>query len=87
MFFFSKRPGLVEQAQKLKEGLFSRDSEDDDDDVDDMLESSEPVEEFVENNCICPICACMNTIYERWDKWEPSNQYEELLKKHIEAMN
>ena len=47
----------------------------------------EDQDEFKKSNCSCALCKCMNNVYERWEKWEPTSMYEELLKTHIDEMN
>ena len=46
-----------------------------------------PEEEFEENDCKCSLCKCMNNVYTRWEKWEPTTSFEHIFKKHIENMN
>ena len=47
-------------------------------------ESSE--ETFTENDCSCPICKCMNTIYTRWEKFVPSSPLEQIIKTNIDKI-
>ena len=39
------------------------------------------------NDCKCSLCKCMNNVYTRWEKWEPTTSFEHIFKKHIENMN
>ena len=42
------------------------------------------MDSFKESPCNCAMCKCLNTIYTRWEKWEPVTEIENILKKHIE---
>jgi len=83
MFLFSKRPGIIEQAESIKAEL-SQINEDDAEEVVDIDEGEE--EEFRASECSCAICSCMNGIYGRWEKWTPSTPMEEIFQKHIDAI-
>ena len=93
IFFFDKRPDLLEKAQKMREELFPEDGEDEESESEDesseennILVNDEHVPPFVLNSCACAFCTCVNTVYERWGKWEPVAPLKILLKKHIELM-
>ena len=81
VFLYTKRPGIVETCQKIKDELFGDDEEEEE-------EEEEEVEEqlFEESNCECALCQCLNTIHDRWAKWEPQTPIEMILKKHIDAI-
>lgn len=84
MFFFKRRPDIVEQAEKIKQEIFSQDEMDEIDEVIDVEEDD--IEEFAESACECPLCKCINGIYSRWENWEPESPMEVLFKKQIEEM-
>ncbi len=84
MFFFKKRPGVVEQAEKIKQELFTEEEEEGLDEP--LAVNEEDLEDFTESTCECALCKCMNTIYTRWENWQPESRMEELFKKHIEQM-
>jgi hypothetical protein len=89
MFFFRNRDDALERAMKTKEELFNEndEKEDGEDDSTDEENDEEDDEEFEENDCKCSLCKCMNTVYTRWEKWEPTTSFECIFKKHIEDMN
>lgn len=92
MFFYKNRPDLLENAEKIKSEIFDsgyeEDCEDEEDDEqnENIVLDDEDVDAFTESTCNCALCKCLNTVYERWDKWKPASEYEELFKKHIEQM-
>ena len=45
------------------------------------------VNAFCESKCKCAMCKCMNTIYTRWEKWEPETSMQAILKRHIDNIN
>jgi len=83
MFFFKQRDGILEKAQKVKEELFEG-AEEEEEEMDFIAEDN--LEEFTENACVCPLCKCINTIYTRWESWEPSSEFENVFKEHIDNM-
>ena len=40
-------------------------------------------ETFSLNKCNCRLCECINNIYDEWEEWEPSNEFEKIFEKHI----
>ena len=84
MFFFKKRPGIVEQAEKIKQELFTEEEEEELDEP--LAMSDEDLEEFTESTCECALCKCMNTVYGRWENWQPQSRMEKLFKTHIGQM-
>ena len=40
---------------------------------------------FCESECDCQICLHMNNIDELWDKFEPENHLQIIMKKHIDG--
>lgn len=86
MFFFRKRDNALVRAMEIKDELFNEDKADDDDSQEED-DYDEDEEEFEENDCKCSLCKCMNNVYTRWEKWEPTTSFEHIFKKHIENMN
>jgi len=43
----------------------------------------EKFEEFSLNKCKCQMCDCFNNIYNEWENWEPSSDFEKIFQKHI----
>lgn len=89
MFFFRNRDDALERAMKTKEELFNENDEKEDDSLDeeDEFMDEDDEDEFKENDCKCSLCKCMNTVYTRWEKWQPKTSFECIFKKHIENMN
>ena len=85
MFFFRNRDDALERAMKIKEELFDEEEEEEEEEEEDYEEDC--VDEFKENNCKCQLCKCMNSVYSRWEKWEPTTSFELIFKEHIENMN
>ena len=81
VFFMNKRPDSLENCKKIKkivkEILETEEEEEE-------IEYEDEEDEFATSNCKCAMCSCMNTIYERWEKWTPQTQMEIILHKHIE---
>jgi len=94
VFVYTKRPDTLARVEQIRKELFSEEDDEEEDDEDDEEEDDEdgreadcfPEQPFTESSCSCSLCQCLNTIYERWAKWEPQTQIEILLKKHIDAI-
>ena len=82
VFVYTKRPDTLERIGKIKKELFSQEEEEESEDEYDYG-TDHP---FKESECDCALCHCLNTIHERWAKWEPQTQIEILLKKHIDTI-
>ena len=90
MFFFRKRDDALMRTIKIKDDLFNEDKRDDEDDYyeeDEGDDDYDEDDEFQENECKCSLCKSMNSVYTRWEKWEPKTSFERIFKKHIENMN
>ena len=44
------------------------------------------VDEFKESTCRCALCQCINSVYVKWENWEPETPVQHILKRHIEQM-
>lgn len=86
MFLFKHRDDALEKAHKIKKELFEELESKSDEEDDEDHEYDEDDEEFVENTCICSLCKCINSIYTRWDTFEPSTRFESIFQKHINNM-
>ena len=86
-FLFGRRENAGQKIEEIKREIFGIE-EDDDEDFEDLefAEEDEKVQ-FTESSHDCGMCKCFNTIYERWEKWEPENEMMCILKKHISQMN
>ena len=85
-FLFAHRTQKQEDIEKIKEELYGTSL----DHIDDTeLEWSKSMDEddetnnFTESQHDCGVCNCFNTIYDRWDNWEPENQFMTILKNRI----
>lgn len=82
VFIFKNRPDLVDKFDEILQ-MITQDS-DSDEDEEEIEESNE--ETFTENDCSCPICKCMNTIYTRWEKFLPLSPLEQIIKTNIDKI-
>jgi hypothetical protein len=83
MFMFTKRDNLEEKIKTIKDEIYDGDS-------DEEIIFNEPdrkEDAFCESECKCAMCKCMNTIYIRWEKWEPETSIQAILKRHIDNIN
>ena len=89
MFLFNKRPNLLETAAEIKNEIYGDVDLDDEEEIENMIiDNDEDTEdEFEESECDCAMCKCLNTIYSRWDTFEPQTLFETVFKKHIENIN
>ena len=44
-------------------------------------------EQFVRSTCICALCKDINSTYDNWNNWVPTNSMELVLKKNIDEIN
>lgn len=84
VFVYTKRPGTLERIENIKKELFSQEEEESEDEEEE--EDYGPEEPFKESECDCALCQCLNTIRNKWAKWEPQTPIEILLKKHIDTI-
>tara|TARA_B100001029_G_C15030621_1_gene436688 strand:- start:1105 stop:1554 length:450 start_codon:yes stop_codon:yes gene_type:complete len=85
MFLYNKRINKIEEINKIKDEI--KKLENDSDTEDDYIEDDYTEDDtFEENNCNCAICKCINTIYNRWDNFQPTSRLEIIMKKHIDSM-
>ena len=82
VFVYTKRPDTLERIGKIKKELFSQEEEEESEDEYDYG-TDHP---FKESECDCALCQCLNTIHNKWAKWEPQTPIEILLKKHIDTI-
>ena len=88
VFMFTKRPGIMEETASIRQQLFAPITEDDiEDDENDIDIEDDDDAIFCESECDCALCKCINTIYDRWVVWTPSNPWEIILKTHIDKMS
>lgn len=85
VFIFSERDNLTENVLKVKKQLKEYDS-DEDDELNDLIIPDEELDQFKNSNCKCILCNTLNTIEDKWDKFNPTEPMQKLLKKHIDAI-
>ncbi len=83
VFVYTKRPDTLERIGKIKNELFSQEEEEEKESEE---EDYGPEQPFKESECDCALCQCLNTIHNKWAKWEPQTPIEILLKKHIDTI-
>lgn len=87
VFFMKSRPNLMEQCETMKEKIQEIIQEEEDETY--IIENDEPEEDekFKESTCKCAMCGCFNTIYTRWEKFEPELPMEKIMVKHIDSIS
>tara|TARA_B100001059_G_C17834999_1_gene587425 strand:- start:297 stop:758 length:462 start_codon:yes stop_codon:yes gene_type:complete len=85
VFIFTKRDNLQEKIQAIVEELYENESDDEEEIVFDDDENV-IVDEFQESTCQCALCQCINSVYIKWENWEPETHVQHILKRHIEQM-
>ena len=85
VFVYTKRPDTLERVETIRKELFGREEESESESESDS-EAECGDRPFTESECECELCRCLNTIHERWARWEPQTQIEILLKKHIDTI-
>ena len=83
VFFMNKRTDTLEKCEELKKTIKKILNEGDDEDEEEIIYEEEE-DSFAESKCTCPMCGCMNTIYDRWETWTPETKMEKILYKHID---
>ena len=83
VFFFQKRDNLEDKINQVKQELYYGDS---DSDEDEEIPENTIVEnnEFIESNCKCALCTCINNIYTRWENWTPETHMHNVLKEKLD---
>lgn len=85
LFLMGSRDDNLEKCLAMKENVkewMNNDSEDEESEEDD----DEEQEEFEESKCTCAICNVMNTVYDRWEHFEPSTKIEQVIYNHLTHM-
>ena len=88
LFLMGSRDDNLEKCLAMKENVkewMNNDSEDEESEEDDEQED-EDEEEFEESECTCAICNVMNTVYDRWEHFEPSTKIEQVIYNHLTHM-
>lgn len=83
VFFFQKRTNVQDKINEIKDELYNGDS-DTDDEFEINNEDASDTDQFIESECTCALCNCMNTIYSRWEKWTPQTPIHTILKNRLD---
>ena len=84
LFLMGSRDDNLEKCLAMKENIKEWMNNDTDDEEEEQEELEE--EEFEESECNCPICNVMNTVYDRWEQFQPSSKIEEVIYNHLTNM-
>jgi len=85
-FLFGRRTDTGQKVEAIKQEIFGEEVDSDDEEEVEFADEDEEAE-FTESKCECGMCKCFNTIYDRWEGWEPENGMMSILKTHISQMN
>jgi len=55
--------------------------------IEETEQEGESNEEFTESKCVCAMCNCFNTIYNRWENFTPELPMEHILVKAINQIS
>ena len=88
VFFFQKRNNLEEKINKIKQELYFADSDSDystDEEEDNLTqENLSSSNDFIESTCECPLCHCINNVFQRWENWTPETPIHQILKEKLD---
>ena len=85
-FLFAHRKEKQIEIEKIKEELYGTSTDHIDEselEWSESMDNEDETNKFTESEDDCGICKCFNGIYERWEKWEPENQFMTILKHRI----
>lgn len=88
LFLMGSRDDNLEKCLAMKQNVkewMNNDTDDDEEDEDEDEEEHDE-EEFEESECTCAICNVMNTVYDRWEGFQPSTKIEEVIYNHLTNM-
>lgn len=74
---------FINEEEEYTESNEDEDMEISNDDADNMEAEEEEYIEFSLSSCTCKICKDMNEIDSKWGTWEPTDNINKILKKHI----
>ena len=84
VFFFQKRTDLEEKINQVKQELYDADSDSEEDKEDEVENTIVDNNEFIESECKCALCTCINNIYTRWENWTPETPTHISLKENLD---
>ena len=86
LFLMGSRDDNLEKCLAMKQNVKEWMNNDTDDEESEEDDEEHDEEEFEESECTCPICNVMNTVYDRWENFEPSTKIEEVIYNHLTHM-
>jgi len=81
-FKFLQRDNIMESIGKWQEILAEDDDSEDEEELSSIINNAEYVE-FKKSICACKSCTFFNGIEEKWEKWVPNSQMEQILKNAV----
>ena len=85
VFIFTKRENIQEKIEDIIHELYDAESDEDEEEII-FDDENVIVDEFKESKCHCALCQCINSVYIKWENWEPETPIQHILKRHIEQM-
>lgn len=86
LFLMGSRDDNLEKCLAMKQNVKEWMNNDTDDEESDEDNEEHDEEEFEESECTCAICNVMNSVYERWEGFQPSTKIEEVIYTHLTHM-
>ena len=86
LFLMGSRDDNLEKCLAMKQNVKEWMNNDTDDEESDEDNQEHDEEEFQESECTCAICNVMNTVYHRWEQFQPSSKIEEVIYNHLTNM-
>ena len=86
VFLFGKRENLSENIKNIIQDI-KENPNDNSDDLSDIIIPNDELNAFAISNCDCALCKTMNSIYDKWNAFQPSSNIEKIMKKHIDTMD
>ena len=94
VFFMKNRPNMLEKCEEMKQMIkdIIKDEEENGETYyiegdEEAEEEGKSNEEFTESKCVCAMCNCFNTIYNRWENFTPELPMEHILVKAINEIS
>jgi hypothetical protein len=89
---FFKRDNLEEEIADMECDLYETDdddscetsSEEDEEDEEDEEKKEEKHEQWTRSSCDCDACVKINSHFDTWDLWEPTDEAEIFVKRSVD---
>ena len=86
VFFYLRRKNTEIDIENIKEILFEKE-DNVAEDFEDLILDEDEEEEETGIVCECNLCKFIDNIEEKWEKYEPINDFEKILIKYINNIN